>query len=337
MNAPIKKLFEAHVKHELNRFKKGGYKQTIEEEVSAAFEWIRKVKFKDIVPLDRMLGLIQRNVVERPIPGAITELSGEMSRLVHASEQNNTTSLEDIFSRRQFDEIIDKAVSLKTARNKIVHSFLNSPFYSKLISHVLYTGIREYLITENIIAQNVPGVSSLIKMGKNAVHYTIPALEQAFEKRIRGFIESNLKNSILRSERFVKELLVENQIIEMGEEIWESISKEPLSEYFDFINGDDMEDFILTGYDFWGHFRKTSYFQKIYTEIVQHFYEKYGDEDLDIFIEDVGVTKEMLVHELTELVSPGVEKALAIGYVEERIRARLWSFYGSKKASKISI
>jgi hypothetical protein len=335
MNAHIKKIFEAHVKHELNHFKKGGYKQSIDEEISAAFDWIRKVKFKDIVPLDQMLGLIQRNVVEMPIAGGITELSGEMSRLVHASKKNKTTKLEKIFLRRQFDEIIDKVVSLKTARNEVIHSFLNSPFYSKLISHVLYTGIIEYLITENIIAQNVPGLSSLIKMGKNAVNLTLPGLEPMFEKQIRRFIENNMKTSILKSERFVKELLVENQIIEMGDDAWDVISKKSLSEYFSLINGDDMEDFILIGYDFWRHFRKTSYFKKIYTEIVHHFYNKYGNEDLDIFIEDVGVTKEMLVRELTEIVSHGVEKAIAIGYVEERIRARLLSFYNSKAAARI--
>ncbi|MEZ4568014.1 MAG: hypothetical protein R2860_14020 [Desulfobacterales bacterium] len=40
-------------------------------------------------------------------------------------------------------------------------------------------------------------------------------------------------------------------------------------------------------------------------------------------MEDVGVTKEMVVNELCEIVAPGMETALSTGYLEERIRAKL--------------
>lgn len=335
MNAKLKEMYEAHVAHELDRLGKEGYKQFIADEIAAVFDWIGKVEFQEILPLDQMLGLIQRNVVELPIPGAITELSGEMSRLVHASGQKKKTKLETIFSRRQFDEIVDKAVSLKSARHTLIHNVLHSSLYARLISHVLYKGIRDYLLTENIIVQHVPGISSLIKIGKNAVNQNLPRVEPLFEEHIRRFIEKNIKDSILTSENFVDDLLVEEEIIEIGEEIWDTVSAKPLSDFFNMIDGDDMEDFILLGYDFWHRFRKTAYFKSVYTEIIKNFYEKYGDKTLDIFFEDVGVTREMLVHELTEIASPGIEKAIAIGYVEERIRAHLASFYNSTTAKAL--
>lgn len=335
MSDLIHQILEAHIEHELNRFKDEGYKQTIEEEVTAIFEWVKKIKLKDIVTADQILGIIRRNVVELPVAGGVTELAGEMSQKVLASRLNKKTALEDIFDRKQYDDIIDKVGSLQNARKDLIRRLVNSSVYSRQISEVLFVGIKEYILSENIIAKKVPGMSSLIKVGKFAVNKTMHSLEVAIENKVKSYIESNLGNTIKRSERSLNDYFNKTQIVDMGEEIWESIASAKLSEYFSTIDANDMEDFIVIGYEFWLHFRKTPYFKGIYTELVKHFFKKYGDRELDVILEDVGVTREMVIHELTEIIAPGVEKALSIGYLEERIRARLESFYLSANAASL--
>ena len=258
-----------------------------------------------------------------------------MSQRVLASPQNKKTSLEDIFARKQFDDIVDKVGSLKSARSEIIRRFVTSSVYSQQISEVLYTGIKEYLLAENIFAQKVPGVSSLIKLGKFAVNKTMHSLEVAIENKIKSYIESNLGNTIKRSERSLNDYFDNTHIIEMGEEIWSSIAETKLSEYFKNIDANDMEDFIIIGYEFWLHFRTTPYFKEIYTDLVDFFFEKYADKELDVILEDVGITQKMVVNELIEAISPGIDTALSIGYIEERIRARLEDFYLSPKTDSL--
>jgi len=254
-----------------------------------------------------------------------------MSQRVLASPQNKKTALEDIFARKQYDDIVDKIGTLKSARKDIIRRFVTSSVYSQQISEVLYAGIKEYLLAENIFAQKVPGVSSLIKLGRFAVNKTMHSLETAIESRIKSYIESNLGNTIKRSEKSLNEYFDDTHIIEMGEEVWDSIAETKLSEYFKSINANDMEDFIVIGYEFWLHFRKTPYFKSIYTDLVYFFFEKYKDRELDVILEDVGVTQKMVINEITQAVSPGIEKTMSIGYIEERIRARLADFYFSPK------
>jgi hypothetical protein len=335
MDDIIPKFLKAHIAHELNLFKRGGYKKTIREEVAALFEWIKRIKLKDVITPEQIIGLIERNVVELPVAGGVTELAGEMSQRVLASPQNKKTTLENIFARKQFDDIVDKIGSLKSARKDVIHRFVTSSIYTQQISEVLYTGIKEYLLAENIFAQKVPGVSSLIKLGKFAVNKTMHSLETAIESKIKSYIQSNLGNTVKRSERSLNEYFDESHIIEMGEEIWSSIAKTKLSEYFNEIDGNDMEDFIIIGYEFWLHFRKTPYFRAIYMDLVYFFFEKYADRELDVILEDVGVTQKMVVNELIEAISPGIETALSIGYLEERIRARLEDFYLSPKTADL--
>ncbi|MBF0397672.1 MAG: hypothetical protein HQK78_12910 [Desulfobacterales bacterium] len=326
-----KKLLEAHIEHELNRFKEGAFLQSTDEEVAAAIEWSKKVKLKDVMTPEQIVDLIDRKVVELPIPGGVTELVGEMSRKVLNSKHNNNSTLKDIFARKQFDDIVDKIVSLKNVRNDLIHRFLSSSAYSKLISNVLYDGIKEYLLTENVFAQKVPGVSFFIKMGKDLVNKTMPKLEESIENRLKEYTEKNISKTVQYSEKFLSEFLDETHIVDIADEIWESIANVQLSQHFKTIDSNDMEDFIIIGYEFWLHFRKTKYFKEIYKELVYYFFEKYGDKNLDIILEDIGITKEMVVNEVRELVSPIIEKAISLGYLEERIRNRLESFYLSEK------
>ncbi|NOY70602.1 MAG: hypothetical protein GXP53_14140 [Deltaproteobacteria bacterium] len=335
MNDLIAQLLEAHIEHELNSFRDGAYKQTIEAEVSALFQWIKKIKLNDIITPEQIIGIIRRNVVELPVAGGVTELAGEMSQKVLASSQNKKTALEDILARKLYDEIVDKIVSLKKARDGMIRRVTTSSVYSRQISEVLFVGIKEYMLDDNIIAKKVPGIASLIKVGKFAVNKTMPALEDAIEQKVKSYIESNLENTLRRSEKSLINYLDKEHIVDISEAIWESVATTKLSEYFTAIDANDMEDFIIIGHDFWLNFRKTPYFKGIYTELVKYFFKKYGDRELDVILEDVGVTREMVIAELTEIVSPGIEKALSIGYLEERIRARLESFYLSKKTASL--
>ena len=335
MDAALEKLMEAHVRHELSRFKSKKFRETLREEATAVFQWIKKITLREIISAEQVIGLIERNVVDMPIAGGITELAGEMSQRVLAAPINKKTALEEIFPRNTYDEFVDKIGGLASARKDIIHRLVNSSVYAQQISEVLFTGIKEYLLEENIIAQKVPGVASLIKFGKFAVNKTLHPIELAVEKTVKTYIEKNLDGTIRRSEKSLNAWFDEAHIIEMGDEIWESISKTRLSEYFRMLDAGDMEDFIIIGYEFWLYFRKTPYFKEIYTDLVHFFFDKYGDRELELIAEDVGVTEKMVVNELVQTLSHSIETALRIGYLEERIRARLENFYQSPEAGAV--
>jgi len=347
----LTKLLDAHIEHELNAFKNGAYKNRVREEISSLFRWITHIKLRDISTPEQINDFIQRKVVESPVPGGITELIGEMSRKVLTSIHNEKTLFEDIFERKQFDIILDKGISLTEVKTFLIKKMINSAAYSKLISTIIYTAIKEYLITESKLAQNIPGLSSLSHIGKHTVNIAenVPMVssvinvckesinealhlfETEIETRIITYIETTLESKIQHSENFLQELLNEKNLNHLTEQIWDLISKNSLSDYFSTLNSNDMEDFILIGYDFWLHFRKTAYFKNIYKELVSYFFEKYGDHEIDIIIEDVGVDEEMVINDIIQLISPAIETALDIGYIEERIRYRLESFYFSEK------
>ena len=335
MNQATNELLEAHLQHELARFKPRKLRQTIRAEVAALFGWIKTTTLGEVITPEQVLGLIARNVVERPLPDAIVELATAMSRQVLASGHNSETTVADICTRASFDAVVSKVAGMQEARADLIHRLVSSSVYSHQISEVLFTGIKEYLLTENILAQKVPGVSSLIKLGKFAVNKTLQPIEAAVEKAVKTYIEANLGNTIRRSEQSINDYFDEDRVTEMGDALWDAVGQRPLSEFMRVVDGEDMDNFVDIGVAFWLEFRETPYFEAIYTDVVHAIFDRYADTSLRSLATDFGLTVKIATDELTHALAPGVDQALISGFLEQRIRAHLEGFYSSPDAAKL--
>jgi hypothetical protein len=69
--------------------------------------------------------------------------------------------------------------------------------------------------------------------------------------------------------------------------------------------------------------------------VVDRFFSKYGEESVVALIEDMGVTEQMVTHELQTFVTPVFEHADRTGFVEQQIRARLEAFYGTSAVADL--
>ena len=335
MDLAISQLLEAHVQHELALFKPRKLRQTIREEVAALFRWLQSVKLGEVITPEQVLGLIARNAVERPLPVAVGVLAKTMSRLVLSSRHNSHTKVDEICPRRSFDAMVARIGSLKDARRGLIHRLVSSTVYTQQISDVLFTGIKEYLLTENILAQKVPGLASLIKLGKFAVAKTMRPLEAAVEKTVKAYIEGNLGSTIRRSEQSINDYFDEARIAGMADALWGAVGQKRVSEFMRILDGDDLDDLVAIGLDFWLQFRKTPYFKAMYTDLVHAFFDRYAQTRVNLVAADFGVTEKLVAEELLHGLAHGVDRALESGYLEQRIRAHLESFYSSKEAAKL--
>ncbi len=310
-------------------------RESIRGEVAAAFEWATQIALADIISAEQITDLIGRNVVAMPLPSGIAELAVSMSQRVLAAKANKATSIKDICARPAYDDAVAKIGSMEVPRRALIHSIVTSPIYTNEISSALYTGIKEYMLTENVLAQKVPGLASLIKLGSFAVNKTMKPLEAAVEKTIKAYIQSNLGNTIRRSETSINEYFDEPHIVKFGNAMWTKLAATRLSKYTQWVDGKDMADIVALGREFWLHFRETPYFKAVYTDLVKAVFELYGDMPLSQLATEFGVNEKLVTKELTSTLARAVETAKRSGYLEQRIRARLEDFYRSPQAAQL--
>ncbi|MBF0353069.1 MAG: hypothetical protein HQM11_18700 [SAR324 cluster bacterium] len=329
MTAKTRKIMEAHVRHLLNQWRGDALEQWLHDEFTIWLDWLWEQPLNKVLSEPQVLDIMKRYVVELDIAGGVMDIAGEMSRTVLTAPVSTETTLEDIFPRHLWEMIIEFAIHLKGNLMAPIEKKVLTSGYSRLVSGLLFHGIKEYLLSDNILMQKVPGLSGFVKktgarLGKNFLQ-----METALEVHIRDFVEKNLNRIIQLSEKYLEDALGKEFIMDQGREIFDDVFKEKLSTYYGQISCEDLEDFLVFGYEFWLNFRETHYFYKTYSKIIEFLYYKYGDKPAAVLLEDVSITRDLLLDAVLLLVVPLIQEADRQGFLEQRIRRHLSEFYTS--------
>tara|TARA_R110000850_G_scaffold270954_2_gene404478 strand:+ start:87 stop:1139 length:1053 start_codon:yes stop_codon:yes gene_type:complete len=325
-------LFEAHVKYELNQFKDANLQKLIQSELSFLLESTSKMNLSTWVPAQTIKDVIKDHVVENSIPGSIADIAGKMSSSIFNSDFHKKTKLKAIISRQQFEEIVDKTIELKEQRNNGLDKLIDLPIYTDLISGILFQAITHYIYDNNLFSKNIPGMSSLLKVGKSFMDKTAPKLGSGIEDSVRTYIANSLELIITESKAFLANSVTDEQLKDSAITLWENIENKSFSDFQKGMDSLDLSEFITLGYDFWLSFRKSAYFKWCYETTVDTFYSEYGDSSIDELMEEFQITTEKISkesHRFAPLLVKGLKKS---GYLEAAIRRHLEGFYSSKAA-----
>ncbi len=327
-------LLELHVKHEMAALNTTTLMSWFKEESGTVFEWLRTVKLNQLVTQKSVNETIQRNVVEREIPGSIAEIAGEAATKLFTSEQHKNTILNEIITTHEIEEFVDKALELEEQRKEGLDRIIDLPIYTDLISGVLYQAIVNYIYENNVFSKKVPGVASMLKFGSSVISKTIPKLEGAVEDNVRSYISNNLGLIITESKLFLENNMTDEELKTSAMDLWDFVEGKSLGDLQTGIDSLDLSDFVVLGYEFWLRFRKSEYFKSSYELIVEYFFDKYGESDLSMLFDDFMMTPERIVEEAERFTPQLLETLKESGQLEGLVRRRLESFYTSSAAIK---
>lgn len=328
-------LFEAHVKHDVASLKGAKLKKFLEQEVDELLGYAEKVPLGRLISPEQVMGVIKRIAVNMELDAGIPELAAEMAAEVLKAPVQADTTLGDILSREQASGFIEEALELRQQRERIISEIMAHPVYQELVSNVVYHGLVNYLYEDNLITRSVPGVGSVMKFGKKMANKAVPGLDETFERRIKAWLAESLPGLIVRSEQFLHRALTDDELRDSVMAAWVSLENQTIAELQDGLGEVELQEFVVLGYDFWLNFRKTAYFEGCARAVVEHLFAKYGDRPVMDLLNDIGVTREVIVTEIAELGLPIIDVLHKEGYVEALVRRRLGSFYKSAAAKKL--
>jgi hypothetical protein len=272
--------------------------------------------------------VIERYVIDLKVSGGITELSGEMSRVVFTSSAARDARLDQILTSDIFDEFADKILALDGVRHYLIAMIAQSSTVHTLSARVIARGLLDLLPLTFPGGRTLPdAVSSLASKLGTAL---LPALERVAERALALHRERIARGG----EQHLPEVLDAERLRSVVDELWDRVGPMRLSEVFALLQEQDIEDFVVLVYEFWLRYRKTEFFRRISSEATAYFFDKYGSTTLLSLIDDMGVSEAMVLESVLELSRPMLEQALVSGALERAIRARLESFYGSEDAAR---
>lgn len=329
MNELTQKLFDAHVQHELAQLTGANLSRLIDARAAAALAWANDISLEELVPRDYVLGVVQRYVIELRVSGGITELAGEMARLVFRSEANRSARVKDILPARSFANFTEEVIAFDALRRELLATVANSTTVIDVARSVLTRVLRETL------TRSTEKLSPTAALAHRLQRSALPELVSRVDNLVHRQLDKHRATIASRLEAELLETLDENTLRSFFEEMWQRISKRPLSESFALVGEQGVEDYVIFCYEFWLDFRRTPYFKQVSSEVVRAFFDKYGAESLSTLIEDMGITNELIVSELKLLLPPMLEQAKSSGFLEEQVREHLMGFYASDAAQAL--
>jgi hypothetical protein len=325
-------LLELHLQHELAACNPDKLIEWAHDESATLFAWLQTTQLSQFVTAKQVKTVIKTNVVEDNIPGAIAEIAGEAATRLFTSTKHKKTTLKDIVSRAEYESFVDKFIELEEQRKQGLDKIIDLPLYGDLISGVVYQAITRYIYESNIFSKNVPGVSSMLKMSKSVFNKAAPKFGSGIEDSVKSYINDSLEFILDESKSFLNESVTDEQLKASALDLWDMIEDKTLGEFQQGMDSVDLSEFVVLGYEFWRHFRKSTYFKHAYETVVDYFFEKYGEVEFGVLFEDFMITPERAMREV-ELFAPLVlDTLIESGQLEGLIRRRLAAFYNSKAA-----
>jgi hypothetical protein len=331
VNETLARLLEAQLEHELALWREDSVAKTVAELVHASFAWLGTVKLEEIVTPQQISAVIERYVIELRTSGGITELTGEMSRLVFHSRLTAETRVDEILAPASYEDFKEKLITLEGVRRKLIALVAQNTTFASINARMLARSLLD-LITSRIPLGPAGLTRPLSELAERLGKTLTPHLEQRVTELLSGYVEERRDWVAGIIEQHLLSVLHPERVRAFLDELWDSVGPMHLAEAFGVMADHDLEDFVVLVLEFWQRYRKTPFFRQISSEMVEYFFRKYGAETAASLIEDMGVSELMVSEELSGFLLPVLVRAAQSGALEQLIRARLTVFYESPAA-----
>lgn len=301
-------MLEAHVAFEVEAWTTS-LTDTLSAQLATVFEWLDGVSLGSVFSegdLDVLLETLLAPDVTTTVLAA------------HAAACEDGTPLGELVRREDFDRLVTTVAGMNDVQGAILDQITTSEVYADLISHVLFQGIRNYVITESPIAR-VPGASSLMRMGQNAFDTAAPKLSKGIEKQLTSFVSANLQETLRESRQYLESVAEDVDVDAIADDLYTRNADTALNEIAELVPQETLAEIVAIGQDAFAHLLDTPTFRAA----AQYVLDANAARPVGEILAEAGVTVELLVAYLR----PWVLRAADDGLMEELIRERLTAFY----------
>lgn len=328
-------LLDAHVAYINDSLGGKALQEWIAAETDQLLADAEKITLNEAVTRDMIKTTARGYAVELELSGAIPELVGDIARSLYAHPVHDLTTLNDLLPDGLFEEFLDKALEMRELREHVVHEAVANPAYAALVSDILLEGLRDYLQQNAERAKQIPGAGQMARLGQSLLRTALPLIEEAFEENLRKYIRMSLQGVLSRSEVFLLDHFNEEKIRELALDVWDLLKDKCIADLKQSVSSLDVEEFFVIGYEAWREIRLTPFYGAMIDGGVDAFFDKYGDSSLRNLVDEMGVTREIIIRDALRFAPPILAMLKKKKLLEPAIRRNLQGFYKSAAVARI--
>lgn len=284
-----------------------------------------QIQLNQIIQVETLHQVVQKYAFELNLGADILEFIGAVAQKIHHYASNSPKEFNDFLSDEVFELWMHKILELHQVRHYIQENLQTNPQVQQV----------SLQLANQILESNTPWLDYLRKLNIK---------EKGLGSRVISFIQDQQQQFEIKLEQqlahtLVKQLgkiilLPEEELADITLHIWSDIKKRTLKETFSQFQPIDFEEFFILVYETWKELRETEYMQQLILNIVDTFYEYFGEYTLQEMLHAVGLTLDDLYAEAERFLPHSLKALHDKNLLDGIIQTLIQPFYMDEQTHK---
>jgi len=328
MSELVQQLVDAQVDWWVERVSGDAYTHWVQDECQAFYLWAETQPMATLMPDDVLHRVLLRFVQQWPDSEQLLALMQTTLNVWIDALQEADTVYADILDEARFIAWLQHAAEQHEWRQHLLREVLGSGVYRQFITDMLYDGIRSYLLEENALAAKVPGVASIMKVGRWGLN-KMPQFEQYAESTIKAYLDSNLQRTLRLSEDIVNRMLAPESLARIGRDVWREYSNYRLGQPIQGLQPSAVSETVAMAWQQWLSARQHRVVDVLVRAAVTAWQQQCDEQTVGAWLQGLGLKADVLALWWVDLTRPGLQQMIDDGYLQTRIRQQALAFYRS--------
>jgi hypothetical protein len=326
MHPKAQQLLDAHVAYTLTQLSGENLQSTVGRETQLIYQWLANQNTADIAPKEKV----------RAVTEATQAYFESLYKAVLDYVAKEDIEIDDLISEETWKRIVEKVIEQKDLRNELIHRLVSNKFYGEMLSEILYNSIKSFMQQAGPTSDK--GIGGLFNVGKGILGAALSGMEDTIDKNVKKFLSENINKTIRDSEKILQSRLTDSNIRRGAEKLWDILDDINFKEL-----ADKAKKYSSQGKESLGDLstavihdvRDSKALRQMGDVVLDHFYSEYGQQKLGVIFNNLQITEDKVVREVTLAAEDIVGRMMETGYLEARVRALLEGFYAGDEAGKI--
>ena len=328
MHPKAEQLLQAQLQFILKQLQS---EQTVVEETNALFAHLADKTIEQLISQEHLQALISTQALNYPLQAHFTDQVVAQIQFALNHESNQQVNVADLVPEDSVEIVAHYLSSQKNHREAFIHRIFSNPAYAQMLSQTISHAINDYM-ANNMIAKKMPGMGSLMKMGKNVLER---ATDSNLDSALQGYLSKNINNLIAVSEKMANKHLNDQQVYQLIKQGWQTIAQQPVSNINQYVTDDGINNGAQVISRTWDSLRSNDYIATQVKDGVTHWYSNNKQHTLGKILRDLNVDGSLIEQELKLAIMPVISQLIEDGYVAKRIESLLHEFYTSDEVAAI--
>lgn len=328
MHSKAEQLLQAHLQFILKQLQT---EQTVIDEVNALFAHLSDKTIEQLITQEHLQTLVSTQALDYPLQAHFTDQVVAQILFALKHESNQHIHVANLIPEDSVEIVAQYLSSQKDHREAFIHRIFSNPAYAQMLSQTISHAINDYM-ENNMIAKKMPGMGSLMKMGKSVLER---ATDSNLDSALQGYLSKNINNLIAVSEKMANKHLNDQQVYQLIKQGWQTIAQQPVSNINQYVTDDGINNGAQVISRTWDSLRSSEYIATQVKDGVTHWYSNNKQHTLGKILRDLNVDGSLIEQELKLAIMPVISQLIEDGYVAKRIESLLREFYTSDEVAAI--